>query len=832
MIDIKNIRKNFIFGVILLLLLRQLSIAPSQFTTDNGNAGYTYPSQNGHHPSPPPTSSSSSSLTSSSLTSSSTTIATSASTTSSNASSTSTATKFVVWMLPFPPKDKPQIYENETLLCGYSNACKDHQHYLNINLRELSEETFFQNYVRDHIYHKVRHMDEFPLHIQAIAMAALLHKKKAGSCVRMLGDTEEYCDYQLFNEYDPYDESDNFNTTKYPLRSVVQLVEEKRFEMSNGHNSSSSIVEDITSSSDKFAFCGQDTRDFDFMQTGQFNSGEDIQSFAGALWLPFVNEIKFKSFANFTGYFIANSYMGDESFETDEQEFENMNKVQMLSIYSRKNSTEGMLPYIKQYSETIEPFGSRSSVTNQILRDMKIRSYFSACLTLTLDLEGGTLGSKYRSFNKHVFNEILKPDCAQTTAESLPERNKIVVVDVQDRSVIPESIMNSPDTIHLTANIPGHYPNHTTRVGRHSYSYKLLSIYARQAKVIITSRIHVGLPATGLGVPVIFVHGQNDRLPGGKQKVGRVEGLLDIFHEVKSTDATNFNWTFGNLTETIPLSDGVHKADRYRASFWHRLKKTHYYADTARLFGIIPFQRIGRNKVRPGIQDTFHFVLALSDLTWQTQRAIEHVFFHHPNSKIIVHSNDIYQSDLEVFVESGYDLSVQEYDAKALRSHNAKSVGDVVEGDDVLDVGVDDDIIFLVLQNYGGVYVSKSTLVAKEISKDVEEGMVVDTNGRPAIAIFNKDSDGVLKLLQDINQKLPSPSWSFPVLSNSETFNCASDINWELTAVDEGVSNDDRLAVTLDEVSYTSLRFIKMDTECFRIVEESCIYCDELHWEY
>ena len=51
------------------------------------------------------------------------------------------------------------------------------------------------------------------------------------------------------------------------------------------------------------------------------------------------------------------------------------------------------------------------------------------------------------------------------------------------------------------------------------------------AKLIITSRIDVGLPATALGMPVAFNEKAN-RLHGGKRGMGRVEGLLEVFHYI------------------------------------------------------------------------------------------------------------------------------------------------------------------------------------------------------------------------------------------------------------------------------------------------------------
>ena len=83
--------------------------------------------------------------------------------------------KYVVWMFPFPP---PASYSggivSSELICAYSNACKDFEDHAKINLRELTQGTYYHNYIRDQAYHKVRHMNDFPYHIQAITMLALM----------------------------------------------------------------------------------------------------------------------------------------------------------------------------------------------------------------------------------------------------------------------------------------------------------------------------------------------------------------------------------------------------------------------------------------------------------------------------------------------------------------------------------------------------------------------------------------------------------------------------------------------------------------------------------
>jgi len=549
---------------------------------------------------------------------------------------------------------------------------------------------------------------------------------------------------------------------------------------------------------------------------GRYNSGEDIQSYASAAWLPFISEIRKKEEAlfNYTGYYIGNSFLASASLKFEEADLQNMRKVSLLSIYltSEKN-VRTMEKYLRPYTETVEPFGSRSKLTDRLLRSFKIKSYFAACLTLTTNMQGAVLDDQAPS---QMLNDILKPN-----ARALPspqEKTMILMVDVQNEQAVPEDVRKR--AIHLRADIDPKYPDLKKKMGRYGYSYKLLSLYANQAKVIITSRIHVGLPAAAMGVPVIFVSTASGWLPGGKQKVGRVDGLLDVFHRLEPESGKN--WTFGNLTGAVPPNPGNHLADRYRASFWHRLKKTHFYDDTARLFGMVPLQRLGRANVDINVQDTFHFLLNRSELNWQTQRAIEHVFFFHPNSQVFVHSNDIIPSDLQIFVESGYNLAVRQYDVNSLKRDafaNAPFKG-----------MIDNRILtpFLLLWKYGGgVYVSKNTMVYKEIPMSLRHGMVLEEDGAAAMMYFDKYSvDKFAMTLRNEEATDPSLSWKFPVLSKNDTLKCVEEEAWAL----EGL--DGSLAVSLHPSTYASVDVIKIDSVCYKVVEEPCVYLDEIHWEF
>mmetsp|Transcript_2361 Transcript_2361/g.3494 ORF Transcript_2361/g.3494 Transcript_2361/m.3494 type:complete len:1064 (-) Transcript_2361:177-3368(-) len=732
------------------------------------------------------------------------------------------STEYAVWMFPFPPQGKNMkspLVRDGTLICAYSHACEAFEDHTKINLRDLTDGTYFHNYVRDHAYHKVRHMNDFPYHIQAITLLALLKSNHGNDnvCVRTLGGTTKFCNNTQFESYDPY-ESDELSSTNYPYT----LLSDGRSEDGDHF----SLAPRELMGAEKFAMWG--AGDMEKSICRNYNSGEDVQSYAGAAWLPFISEIrnKMQAVRNYDGYYIGNSLLSSNPIESTEKDYENAHKISLVSIYSTEPGIKGMENYIKNYTESVHPFGCRSLLTERLLKQRRIKSYFSACLTLTTNMQGAILENQHAN-PRYVLNEILKPNTRKLPTPK--QKTKMVFVDVQDPKVVPESAWKSENTIHLKANVEAWYPNCKKKMGRYSYSYKLLSTYANQAKVVVTSRIHVGLPAAALGIPVIFVEGGPERsnwLPGGKQAVGRVEGLLDVFHRVQR-GVDGKNWTFGDLTGDVPHSDGVHLADRYRASFWNRLKKTHFYRDTSALFGMTPFQRLGRKNIETGFQEDFHFLLeSRSDLSWRTNRAIEHVFYFHPNCKVVVHSNQITLTDIEIFVETGYNLVVQPYNIDSLLKEDFPSYK--LPKDESLQ----GSLPLLLLRKHGGIYVSKDTLLLQKIPVDLEEGLVLQENGNPSVANFDRESRGVLSSLTSMRSESrletsDGLSWSVQVLSDVDTVKCMEDTKWSLP---DGLK--EMIAVSLHPSSYASTETIKIDTKCYQFVEKVCIFCDEIHWDF
>jgi len=751
-------------------------------------------------------------------------------------------TKFVVWMYPFPPPSPSaqslqhilKLRDGELLICPYSSACQGHG--VAINLVELTEGTFYQSYVLDHPYYKLRHFHDFSHHIQAITMITLLSRGRKGACVRTLGGSSTFCDSEVYLNYNPYhDERDvimDLRSTEFPFeffypvgsisdhRGLTTLDSSKPFQ-------SLPLAPDMTT--EQFSTYGP----YYTEHVKGYNSGEDIQSLAGAGWLPFVSGLRDKSdpLKNYTGYYINNCLnSGDGAifrhFTNGTERLYMMDKTELVSIFASKQYISDNYVSLEEYTSNVYAFGCRSQYTDQWMKDNRIKSYFSACLTLTSMYQGGTL-SLNGTNPSHNAMTIREPQRNTTDRIVLAhEKDLILIVDAVDTSVIPQEVKDKARFLY--ADIPAAYPYDARSWDeKMRYCYRLISQYKNYAKVVITSRIHVGLPAAALGTPVIFIS-KNGWLPGGHERTGRVAGLLDVFHRVD--EVRGLPWTFGNLEDPVPPNPGNHYADRFRASFWNRLKRNEYYADAAKLFGRIPLQRLGAGMHRSEIQNKFHFIMQPSDLLhWQQRRAVESILFHHPNAKVYVHVDidlgPLDWGDFGVFMESGYDVQVLRLNRNELIKEARHIVrGRIHENDSTLLAG-------MLVYKHGGVFLAKNIYAIRELSAFLNAGYTKDTVGNITMMVGEQSSVEVLKYFSTDDKEprsAPRPSssiaWEVKVLSKSESRSCQVDLAWDLELTDFVAVSIDPQSLVENDIFYES--------RCYDIIEKHCIYCDDLHWEY
>lgn len=216
--------------------------------------------------------------------------------------------------------------------------------------------------------------------------------------------------------------------------------------------------------------------------------------------------------------------------------------------------TDKSIEYLKKY----EPIGARDTGTMELLRNYGIESYFSGCLTLTL-------GEKYKSDKKNEAVYFVDPYYEFGGGKKqfrLVRHFKAWWYCVKYRKKVNKFINNfACEFSSLYKHFPSfekrlmtssfyhsyskffsdeilfnaEYINHSVKQSEYptdelkmEYARTLIKKYA-SAKLVVTSRIHCGLPCLGVETPVIFV--TSEALNGNSvRSSGRFGGLIDLFH--------------------------------------------------------------------------------------------------------------------------------------------------------------------------------------------------------------------------------------------------------------------------------------------------------------
>ena len=158
--------------------------------------------------------------------------------------------------------------------------------------------------------------------------------------------------------------------------------------------------------------------------------------------------------------------------------------------FSRKE----VISYLKQY----EPIGCRDPYTAERLSSLGVKTFVSYCLTLTFP---------------HRKKE--------------PENGKVLVVDAYH---IP-----LPDKLKKEAICFSHHLHIRHREAlKRLYAGQLLQIYRKEARLVITTRLHCLLPCIAMGIPVIFFNNPND------YRVSWVKELGVQIYSPQKTDQVNW----------------------------------------------------------------------------------------------------------------------------------------------------------------------------------------------------------------------------------------------------------------------------------------------------
>ena len=160
--------------------------------------------------------------------------------------------------------------------------------------------------------------------------------------------------------------------------------------------------------------------------------------------------------------------------------------------------------YAKEYLKKFEPIGCRDYNTQKVLKDLGYKTYFSACLTLTIDQIGKKKQEDYicavdlkPEIVKHI-KSITNSRVKEVSHwllcdEKLPYDEKRKIIDEYTK----ETFENRKKYVIKNSKL--------TFEQRMRNVEKLLTTY-QNAKLVITDRIHVALPCLALQTPVIFIY--------------------------------------------------------------------------------------------------------------------------------------------------------------------------------------------------------------------------------------------------------------------------------------------------------------------------------------
>ena len=216
------------------------------------------------------------------------------------------------------------------------------------------------------------------------------------------------------------------------------------------------------------------------------NIGDDVQTYVGERFLPQVDYIIDRD--NITSFVpkgkeyvatIMNAWWMNKKFNWPPSPYIYPKMISMHfshydTIYEidQKHITTG---YGKKYLKEHEPIGCRDSYTNKLLKDNNIKSYFSGCMTLTLQ----------------KFDNIEKEDY-------------ILLVDVSDKIYEKIKTTTNKRIKRITNNRDRKEYSNLTWETRKKYVEDYLKTIQR-ARMVITPRLHCALPSLALETPVLLI---------------------------------------------------------------------------------------------------------------------------------------------------------------------------------------------------------------------------------------------------------------------------------------------------------------------------------------
>lgn len=287
--------------------------------------------------------------------------------------------------------------------------------------------------------------------------------------------------------------------------------------------------------------------------TGMKNIGDYIQSIAADQFMHASTLIEREQLHNYSGErtkIILNGW-----FMHRPENFPPSPDIDPLfiSFHLRPSMADAFLtPKTIDYMKIHGPIGCRDKMTQKLLEKKGIDTYFSGCLTLTLDIS-------YRHTDATEHTDIVFVDPFRPFTKSDFKRNRFeifrhpIMAMKVFRKLCQQPLYGQKTSYKWKAFwrigaflktyrtlftddliVNAAYISHGIRENlfsgesdKFTYAKSLLKRYAH-AKFCVTSRIHCALPCVAMGTPVIFVNPSNNDMGQG-----RFDGILEFFNLVE-----------------------------------------------------------------------------------------------------------------------------------------------------------------------------------------------------------------------------------------------------------------------------------------------------------
>lgn len=286
---------------------------------------------------------------------------------------------------------------------------------------------------------------------------------------------------------------------------------------------------------------------------GLVNYGDHIQSLAAEQYLPNTDFYVERDYLNKMSYEKAKIIMNGWFTYAPQNWPPNENLIPLfISFHLNPRYSKILLSNKKniEYLKKYEPIGCRDYKTLEILKEYNIESYFSSCLTTTLDLKYKTDVKTdniyfvdilydydqrivYKSDPKRILYHTLSGRIFKTL--NIAKKNRII------KELIPKEVIEKAISVNQ------HCSSKLTTVEKFDIARNALRNYA-SAKMVITSRIHCALPCLALGTPVLFV------LDGLSDEIGhlsRFRGILDHINILTTRSENEVNKVFGRKMNVL-----------------------------------------------------------------------------------------------------------------------------------------------------------------------------------------------------------------------------------------------------------------------------------------